>query len=74
MTSRFEFIMSPAGVLNAVRSHRSIRTGEPSKGDAEPTRPIPSGFIDVPINLVPQAIIDLISDLESVVDSLDRVA
>lgn len=74
VTSRFEFIMSPAGVLNSVRAHRAIRTGEPSKGDTEPTRPIPSGFIHVPINLVPREIIDLISDLEAVVDSLDSVA
>lgn len=74
VTSRFEFIMTPAGVVTALRAHRVIRTVKTVNGGTEPTRAIPAGFIDVPINLVPQALIDRLPALEAVVDSLDTVA
>lgn len=73
VTSRFEFIMSPAGVLTALRAHRVIRTVKTANGGTEPTRAIPAGFVDVPISMVPQTLIDRLVNLEYVVDSLDSV-
>lgn len=66
--------MSPAGVLTVLRAHRVIRTVKTQNGNTEPTRSIPDGFVDVPVNLVPQSLIDRLSDLEAIVDSLDSVA
>lgn len=74
VTSHFEFIMHGSGGLVALRAHRVIRTVKTANGGAEATKSIPAGFIDVPINLVPQAMIDRLTNLEDLVDSLDTVS
>lgn len=51
-----------------------IRTVKTANGGTETTRSIPAGFVNVPVNLVPQALIDRLVNLEAVVDSRDSIS